>query len=213
MKEHLCWDAQLWGYSLFSMYLQRCMNIWLMSHGLWRNLITVLLYKGSSFTVNTAANSVTDTGALSASNMCWGVNSFPTRESMAHIILLSVLNCCRLNLQTLICKDFSNGNKQWHVSQKAAVSPGPELLGGSVQKQSYFKNSVYKMQKGQWVKIFMESRVLQQILTASKSVFSGISGVVQGCNSQHGQRFCPPTTPDQKCSSFLLSSFPRIILC
>lgn len=124
MKEHLCWDAQLWGYSLFSVYLQRCMNIWLMSHGLWRNLITVLLHKASSFTVNTAANSVTDTGALSASNVCCGVNSFLTRESMGHIIQLSVLNCCRLNLQTLICKDFSNGNKQWHVSQEAAVSPG-----------------------------------------------------------------------------------------
>lgn len=124
MKEHLCWDAQLWGYSLFSVYLQRCMNIWLMSHGLWRNLITVLLYKASSLTVNTAANSVTDTEALSASNIFGGVNSFVTRESMGHIIQLSVLNCCRLNLQTLICKDFSNGNKQWHMSHKATVSWG-----------------------------------------------------------------------------------------
>lgn len=124
MKEHLCWDAQLWGYSLFRVYLQRCMNIWLMSHGLWRNLITVLLYKASSLTVNTAANSVTDTEALSASNIFCGVNSFVTRESMGHIIQLSGLNCCRLNLQALICKDFSNGNKQWHMSHEEAVSQG-----------------------------------------------------------------------------------------
>lgn len=54
--------------SQFSLYLQRCMNIWLMSHGLWRNLITVLLYKGSSFTVNTAAKGVCDTQALFGSN-------------------------------------------------------------------------------------------------------------------------------------------------
>lgn len=120
MKERLCWDAQLWGYSLFSLYLQRCMNIWLMSHGLWRNLITGLLYKASSLTVNTAANSVTDTEALSASNVFWGVNSFVARESTGHIIQLSVLNCCRLSFQTLICKDFSSGNKQWHTKHKAA---------------------------------------------------------------------------------------------
>lgn len=75
MKERLYWDAQLWGYSLFSVYLQRCMNIWLMSHGLWRNLITVLLYKARPLTVNTAANSVIDTAALSESSRFYGVNS------------------------------------------------------------------------------------------------------------------------------------------
>lgn len=37
------------------------------------------------------------------------------------------------------------------------------------------------------MKILMESRVLQQILAASKTVFSGISEVVQGLHdSQHG---------------------------
>lgn len=75
MKECLCWDARLFGYSLCSMYLQRCMNIWLMSHGLWRNLITTLQYKASSFTVNTAAKEVSDTKALPGSNECWEIPS------------------------------------------------------------------------------------------------------------------------------------------
>lgn len=92
MKERLYWDAQLWGYSLFSVYLQRCMNIWLMSHGLWRNLITVLLYKARPLTVNTAANSVIDTAALSESSRFYGVNSLLKKGSVRGIIPLSVLN-------------------------------------------------------------------------------------------------------------------------
>lgn len=92
MKEHLCRDAQLWGYALFSVYLQRCMNIWLMSHGLWRNLITVLLYKARPLTVNTAANSVIDTAALSESNIFYGVNSLVQKGSVRDIIQLSVVN-------------------------------------------------------------------------------------------------------------------------
>lgn len=103
MKECLCRDAQLFSYSLFSMYLQRCMNIWLMSHGLWRNLITTLQYKASSFTVNTAAKGVSDTKALPGSNECWEVNSFITREDIIHS---PALNFCKLTLPSLVCKGF-----------------------------------------------------------------------------------------------------------
>lgn len=49
------------------------------------------------------------------------------------------------------------------------------------------------------MKIFM----LQEILAASRTVFSGVSEAVQGCTTHSlGQRFSPPMTPDQKCSSF-----------
>lgn len=63
-----------------------------MSHGLWRNLITVLLYKARPLTVNTAANSVIDTAALSESNMFYGVNSLVKKGFVRDIIQLSVLN-------------------------------------------------------------------------------------------------------------------------
>lgn len=60
------------GILCFSLYLQRCMNIWLMSHILWRNLITVLRYKARPLAVNTDADSVINTEAPSESNMFWG---------------------------------------------------------------------------------------------------------------------------------------------
>lgn len=63
-----------------------------MSHGLWRNLITVLLYKARPLTVNTAANSVIDTEALSESSRFYGVNSSLKKGSVRGIIQLSVLN-------------------------------------------------------------------------------------------------------------------------
>lgn len=62
-----------------------------MSHGLWRNLITVLLYKARPLTVNTAAYSVIDTAALSESNIFCGVNSLVKKGSLRGI-QLSVLN-------------------------------------------------------------------------------------------------------------------------
>lgn len=62
-----------------------------MSHGLWRNLITVLLYKASPLTVNTAADSVIDTVTLSKSNIFCGVNSV-VRKGSVRDIQLSVLN-------------------------------------------------------------------------------------------------------------------------
>lgn len=63
-----------------------------MSHGLWRNLITVLPYKARPLTVNTAANSVIDTATLSESNIFCGVNSLVKKGSERDIIQLSVLN-------------------------------------------------------------------------------------------------------------------------
>lgn len=63
-----------------------------MSHGLWRNLITVLLYKARPLTVNTAANSVIDTAGLSESNRFYGVNSLAKKGSVRDIIQLYVLN-------------------------------------------------------------------------------------------------------------------------
>lgn len=129
MKEHLCWDAQLWGYSLFRVYLQRCMNIWLMSHGLWRNLITVLPYKASSSTVNTAANSVTDTEALSASNVCHGVNSFVTRESMGRLAQLSALNCCRLRFVKIFPAETTVAH-EGHCSSSSRLCCYPRYLEG-----------------------------------------------------------------------------------
>lgn len=62
-----------------------------MSHGLWRNLITVLLYKARPLAVNTAANSVIDTVALSESSIFCGVNSLAKKGSVGDI-QLSVLN-------------------------------------------------------------------------------------------------------------------------
>lgn len=62
-----------------------------MSHGLRRNLITVLLYKARPLTVNTAANSVIDIAALSESNIFCGVNSLVKKGSVRDI-QLSVLN-------------------------------------------------------------------------------------------------------------------------
>ena len=63
-----------------------------MSHGLWSNLLTVLLYKARPLTVNTAANSVIDTATLSESNIFCGVNSLVKKRSLRDIIQLSVLN-------------------------------------------------------------------------------------------------------------------------
>lgn len=43
------------------------------------------------------------------------------------------------------------------------------------------------------MKVFMESRVLQEILAASRTVFSGVSEVVQGCTTHSlGRGFLPP---------------------
>ena len=63
-----------------------------MSHGLWRNLITVLRYKARPLTVNTAANNVIDTATPSESNIFCGVNSLVKKRSLRDIIQLSVLN-------------------------------------------------------------------------------------------------------------------------
>lgn len=87
-----------------------------MSHGLWRNLITVLLYKASSFTVNTAAKGVCDTEALSESKSMLGSEFLSTQEKI--VIHSPILNFCKLTLLALICKDFSCGNHLGHASCK-----------------------------------------------------------------------------------------------
>ena len=144
MKEHLYWDAQLWGYSLFSVYLQRCMNIWLMSHSLWRNLITVLLYKARPLTVNTAANNVIDTATLSESNIFCGVNSLVKKKDLWET-LFSYLFWTLLNLQALICKDFSSENKQWYGNFKMTYFKWllfPEISWKIIDKQKAIDNSL-----------------------------------------------------------------------